>query len=61
MGNIWLLAGVLGCNVDSFPSAHLGLPVGARFKEKAIWDLIIERLEESPFVWKSRCLFKGGD
>ena len=49
--NIQLLAGVLGCNIDSFPSTHLRLLLGARFKEKAIWDLIIGRFEKD---------FRGG-
>jgi len=34
--NIQLLAGFLGCNVDAFPTSYLGLPLGAKFKEKAI-------------------------
>ena len=44
--NILLLAGVLGCNVDAFLTAYLDLPFGAKFKEKAIWDPIVERFEK---------------
>ena len=36
MDNIQLLAGVLGCNDDALPTSYLGLPLGAKFKEKAI-------------------------
>ena len=58
--NIQLLAGVLGCSIDSFPSTYLGLPLGARFKEKAIWDPIIGRFEKRLSGWKARYLSKGG-
>lgn len=34
--NIQLSTGVLGRNIDSFPITYLGLPLGARFEEKAI-------------------------
>jgi len=44
--NIQLLAGVLGCNVDAFPTTYLGRPLGAKFKEKAIRDLIVKRFEK---------------
>ena len=33
--NVQLLMSVLGCNIDSFPTAYLGLLLGARFKENA--------------------------
>ena len=60
VNNIQLLAGVLGCNIDSFPSTYLGLPLGAKFKEKAIWDPIIGRFEKRLSGWKARYLSKGG-
>ena len=43
--NIQLLAGVLGCTVDSFPTYYLGLPLGAKFKDKSIWEPVVERFE----------------
>ena len=58
--NIQLLAGVLGCNIDSFPCTYLGLLLGARFKEKAIWDPIIGRFDKRLSGWKARDLSKGG-
>ena len=38
LDNIQILAGVLDCKIESLPIAYLGLPLGATFKEKAIWD-----------------------
>jgi len=58
--NIQLLAGVLGCSIGSFPSTYLGLPLGVRFKEKAIWDPIIGRFEKRLSGWKASYLSKGG-
>jgi len=60
VGNIQLLAGVLGCNVDAFPTTYLCLPLGAKFKEKAIWDPIVERFEKRLSGWKSMYHSKGG-
>jgi len=36
MDNIQMLACVLGCKVDAFPTTYLGLPLSAKFKEKAL-------------------------
>ena len=58
--NIQLLAGVLGCNIDAFSTTYLGLPLGAKFKEKAIWDPRVERFEKRLSGWKSMYLSKGG-
>jgi len=55
-----MLAGVLGCKVDAFPTTYLGLPLSAKFKEKAIWDPIIEKFEKRLSGWKSMYLSKGG-
>ena len=51
MDNISTASGVLGCNVDVFPTIYLGLPLGAKFKEKAIWDPIVERFEKRLSRW----------
>jgi len=42
-----ILAGVLGCKIDFFPITYLRLPLGAKFKEKAIWDPVIGIFEKS--------------
>jgi len=36
VNNIQLLAGVIGCTVNSFPIYYLGIPLGAKFKDKSI-------------------------
>ena len=44
LDNLQLLAGVLGCKIESLPITYLGLPLGAKFKEKSYlgashWDI----------------------
>jgi hypothetical protein len=46
------LARILGCRVSSFPMMYLGLPLGASFKAKFIWDGIIENIERRLTGWK---------
>jgi len=60
LDNIQILAGVLGYKIESLPLTYLGLPLGATFKEKAIWDSVIGRLEKRLSDWKAAYLFKGG-
>ena len=43
--NIDLLLNVLGCKQGSLPMKYLGLPLGANFKEKTIWNPIMEKME----------------
>jgi len=58
--NIQVLAGMLGCKIDSFPITYLGLPMDAKFKEKVIWEPMIERFEKRLSGWKASYLSKGG-
>ena len=58
--NILLLAGILSCSIDFFPSSYLGLPLGAKFKDKSIWVPVIERFERRLSGWKSKYVSKGG-
>jgi len=60
LDNIHLLGGLLGFKIDAFPIAYLSLPLGAKFKEKAIWDPIIGKFEKRLSGWKSVYLSKGG-
>jgi hypothetical protein len=39
---------------------YLGLPLGASFKAKSIWDGIIEKIERRLAGWKRLYLSKGG-
>jgi hypothetical protein len=45
MVDMGALADVLGCGTDSLPLKYLGLPLGARFKAKPIWDDIVEKVD----------------
>jgi hypothetical protein len=58
--NVGVLAGILGCVTSSFPLKYLGLPLGAHFKAKAIWDGIVEKIECRLTSWKRMYLSKGG-
>lgn len=43
--NIGSLASILGCKVSYLPMKYLGLPLGASFKAKLIWNGAIEKIE----------------
>jgi hypothetical protein len=43
--NVDRLARILGCGVSSLLLQYLGLPLGASFKAKHIWDSVIEKIE----------------
>ena len=42
--SIELLVDVLGCKLGLLPMRYLGLPLGAKFKEKLIWNPIMEKV-----------------
>ena len=48
---VGMLAGILGCGVATLPVKYLGLPLGASYKTKHIWDGIIEKLEHWLASW----------
>uniref|UniRef100_A0A2N9HRX8 Reverse transcriptase zinc-binding domain-containing protein n=1 Tax=Fagus sylvatica TaxID=28930 RepID=A0A2N9HRX8_FAGSY len=50
------LAGILGCKTNILPMNYLGLPLGAKYRAKAIWNWILERLERQPAGWKRICI-----
>ena len=60
MHNIEDLALELGCKVAALPSCYLGLPLGAPFKPKAVWDGVEERLRKRLAMWKRQYISKGG-
>jgi hypothetical protein len=41
VSNVEGLVSILGCRVSSLPMKYLGLPLGASFKIKSVWDGII--------------------
>ena len=55
-----LPVGVLGCAVDSFPTYNFGLPLGAKYKDKSIWEPVMERFEKKLSGWRANYLSKGG-
>uniref|UniRef100_A0A2N9H5P7 Reverse transcriptase domain-containing protein n=1 Tax=Fagus sylvatica TaxID=28930 RepID=A0A2N9H5P7_FAGSY len=55
-----VLAGILGCRISALPLMYLGLPLGASFKKKSIWDAVVEKMEKRLAGWKRMYLSKGG-
>ena len=43
--NMDLLVAVLGCKQGSLPMKYLGLPLGAKFKDKSTWNPILEKMK----------------
>lgn len=58
--HISLQADTLGCEVASLLMKYLGLPLGATFKARGIWEGVIERVEKRLAGWKRLYLSKGG-
>ena len=50
--DIDLLLNVLGCKQGTLPMKYLGLPLGAKFKDKTIWNPILETMERQLVGWK---------
>lgn len=57
--NISCLANLLGCKVAFLPLKYLGLPLGASFRAKSIWDRVVEKIERRLGGWKRLYLSKG--
>ena len=53
-----LLLNVLGCKQGTLPMEYLGLLLGAKFKDKTIWNPILETQRLAG--WKHLYLSKGG-
>ena len=58
--NIELLLSVLGCKQGSLPMKYLGLSLGAKLKDKTIWNPILEKMERRLAGWKHLYLSNGG-
>uniref|UniRef100_A0A7N2N1F2 Uncharacterized protein n=1 Tax=Quercus lobata TaxID=97700 RepID=A0A7N2N1F2_QUELO len=43
--NFEMLVGVLGCKQGLLPMKYLDLPLGAKWKDRAVWNPIIEKVE----------------
>ena len=46
------LASIMGCKIIQLPMTYLGLPLGANFKSKSIWDPILEKMERKLSGWQ---------
>uniref|UniRef100_A0A2N9GZ95 Reverse transcriptase zinc-binding domain-containing protein n=1 Tax=Fagus sylvatica TaxID=28930 RepID=A0A2N9GZ95_FAGSY len=57
--NLEALVDVLGCKLSALPMTYLGLPLGAKFNSKLIWNTIIEKMERKLGGWKRLYLSKG--
>lgn len=53
------LAMELGCKVEALPIKYLGLPLGVTTRSIAIWDDVIQRMEEKLPKWKRKFLNKA--
>ena len=60
VSDIGVLAEILGCEVGFFPITYLGMPLGARFKDKACWNGVVEKSVRTLASWKRSYLSKGG-
>jgi hypothetical protein len=60
VSNLSSLAAWLDCKISTVPMKYLGMPLGARFKSKQIWDPILEKLGKKLAGWKHLYLSKGG-
>ena len=60
VSNMGELVALLGCRQSSLPMTYLGLPLGAKFKDRAIWNSILEKMERRLSSWKRLYLSKGG-
>jgi len=58
--NLGELVTLLGCRQSSLPRKYLGLPLGAKFKERTFWNPILENWEQRLAGWKQLYLSKVG-
>lgn len=50
--NLGEIVALLGCRQSSLPMKYLDLPLGGKFKERTVWNSILERLERRLAGWK---------
>ncbi|GMP31378.1 hypothetical protein CsSME_00005615 [Camellia sinensis var. sinensis] len=60
MATISVLVAIMGCRVATLPVTYLGLPLGASFKSKGVWDRVVDRVQRQLAGWKRQYLSKGG-
>lgn len=57
--DVWRNAEVLGCKLGSFPTTNLGMPLGAPFKCKSMWNPMVEKIHKRLAGWKGMFLSEG--
>ena len=57
--NLHELVEILGCSESALPLKYLGLPLGASFKDKTVWNPILEKMEQRLAGWKRLYLSRG--
>ena len=60
MYHLYELVEILGCKEFALLLKYLGLPLGATFKDKTIWNPILEKMERRLVGWKRLYLSRGG-
>jgi hypothetical protein len=60
VGNISALVEILCCKVGSLPMTYLGMPLGASFKARSVWNPILQKMERHLSGWNKLFLLKGG-
>ena len=58
--NVSQLANILCCHVGILSMSYLGMPLGASFKVSAVWNPILEKIEQRLTGWQRLYLSKGG-
>ncbi|XP_050259853.1 uncharacterized protein LOC126704908 [Quercus robur] len=58
--NLHELVEILGCRESTIPLKYLGLPLGTSFKDKTIWNPILEKMERRLAGWKRMMPFGEG-
>jgi hypothetical protein len=56
--NIQELAAMLECRISALLMNYLGLPLGARYKSKTLWDPVLEKMGRKLAGWKKLYLSK---
>lgn len=60
VSNLHRLAEILGCQTDVLLGVYLGLPLRGNRKSRALWDPVVERVQQRLAGWKGQYLSKGG-
>ncbi|XP_065628619.1 uncharacterized protein LOC136067152 [Quercus suber] len=60
VSNMHELVEILGCRESTLLPKYLGLPLGASFKDKTVWNPILEKMERRLVGWKRLYLSKVG-